>query len=62
MSSPALNPRQQTYAVLANTRNSMAADALLSGLMSTSSEVRTRCIKILLSRQELESRAVIVSQ
>lgn len=62
MSSPSLIPRQQTYDVLASTRNSTAADALLGGLTSTSSEVRTKCIKILLGRPELESRAVIVSQ
>ncbi len=60
--STSLIPRQQTFEVLANTRNSMAADALLAGLTSTSPEVRTRCIKVLLSRPELESRAVIISQ
>lgn len=62
MSSSSLIPRQQTLDVLANTRNSMAAEALLSGLTSNSIEVRTKCVKILLSRPEIESRAVIVSQ
>ncbi len=62
MSSPSLIPRRQTYDVLTGTRNSTAADALLSGLTSTSSEVRTKCIKILLGRPEVESRAVIVAE
>lgn len=62
MSSSSLIPRQQTYDVLANTRNPAAAEALLSGVASSSPEVRTKCIKILLGRPELEARAVIVSQ
>lgn len=62
MSSTSLIPRQQTYDVLASTSNPAAAEALLGGLTSSSPEVRTKCIKILLSRPEIESRAVIVSQ
>ena len=59
--STALIPRQQTLDVLASTHNSMATDALLSGLTSTSSDVRTKCIKILLQRPEIESRSAIVA-
>lgn len=62
MSSTSLLPRQQTFDVLASTRNPMAAEALMAGLTSKSSDVRTKCIKILLARPEVESRAAIVSQ
>ncbi len=62
MAATSFIPRQQTFDVLTRTRNPAAAEALLSGLISSSSEVRTKCIKILLGRSEIESRSVIVSQ
>lgn len=62
MTQSALLPRPQTIELLARTRNAASVAALAAGLSSTSAELRTQCVKILLSRPEVAARSAIASQ
>ncbi|MCC6509554.1 MAG: hypothetical protein IT423_10630 [Pirellulaceae bacterium] len=57
-----MNPRPQTFDLLARTRNPAAAAALARGLTSTASDVRDKCLKLMLARPESCARSAIISE
>lgn len=56
----ALEPRLQTFDLLARTRNSAAVPALAAGLRSPSGQLRAKCAKLLMRRPEPAARMAIV--
>lgn len=55
----ALEPRLQTFDLLARTRNSAAVPALAAGLRSPSVQLRAKCAKLLMRRSERAAREAI---
>lgn len=55
-----LEPRLQTFDLLARARNSAAVPALAAGLRSPSVQLRAKCAKLLMRRPEPAARAAIV--
>lgn len=56
----ALVPRQITWEALEKSRNQAALPLLAAGLASPSVDVRMRCLKLLVNRQEVHARKVIL--
>jgi hypothetical protein len=60
VSGQALEPRLQTFDLLARTRNSAAVPALAAGLRSPLVQLRAKCAKLLMRRPEPSARLAIV--